>query len=120
MKLYLDDNRASAALAAMLRKAGHEVVVPKDVGLAGASDPRHLRHATKQGFVLLTADQVDFTDLHDLILTAGGTHPGILFVLFENDVKRDMKANQIVAAIGKLEMSGLNPSSQIAILNHWR
>jgi len=39
MNLYLDDNSAKAALVKLLRRAGHQVAVPADLGLAGVSDP---------------------------------------------------------------------------------
>jgi hypothetical protein len=35
MKLYLDDDSASKLLAILLTQAGHDVQIPKDVGLAG-------------------------------------------------------------------------------------
>jgi hypothetical protein len=36
--------------------------------------------AIRTGRVLLTHDHEDFTFLHDLVLLAGGHHPGILVV----------------------------------------
>jgi hypothetical protein len=42
MKLYLDDDSAKTVLVTRLKKAGHDVVIPTDVHLRGASDPRHL------------------------------------------------------------------------------
>lgn len=120
MNLYVDDNRADPALAAFLRKAGHAVVRPADVGIAGASDARHLEHAIRNGLVVLTADRDDFWELHHLVQTSGGNHPGILVVRYDNDPKHDMKPNHIVAAIGKLEASGIALVNQVVVLNHWR
>jgi predicted nuclease of predicted toxin-antitoxin system len=120
MKIYLDDNLADPSFAALLTKGGHSAVCPSDVGMAGATDPRHLEFAIKEGFVLLTCDNKDFKDLHDLLQTAGGTHHGILVVRFDNDPKHDMKPKHMVAAIKKLEQSGLDLTNQLVILNHWR
>jgi predicted nuclease of predicted toxin-antitoxin system len=120
MKLYLDDNSADPVLTRMLLRAGHTVVCPADVGLAGASDARHLRHAVGAGLVLLTADRVDFRDLHDLVLACGGVHPGIVVVRYENDPRRDMKPKHIAGAVGKLERSGVDLTGQLTILNQWR
>jgi len=120
MNLYLDDNRTDPRLAALLLRAGHTVVRPADVGLGGAPDARHLRHAIRNGLILLTADRIDFRDLHDLVVDSGGTHPGILLVRFDSDLKRDMKPRHIVAAIGRLERSGLDCTNQVVILNQWR
>jgi hypothetical protein len=44
MNLYLDDNSIKGSMVGLLRKAGHRVLLPADVGLAGVSDPRHLGH----------------------------------------------------------------------------
>jgi predicted nuclease of predicted toxin-antitoxin system len=120
MNLYLDDNRASAPLANLLRKAGHHVLQPADVNLVGASDPRHLEHAIRSQRAVLTADRRDFWDLHELVLTSGGSHPGILLVRYDNDPTRDMKAKHIVTAIGKLERVGLDLHNQVVVLNQWR
>ena len=120
MKIYLDDNLADRTIAALLTKAGHTVVRPSHVALTGATDPRHLEHAIRQGLVSLTGDRRDYRELHDLILTAGGAHPGILLVRYDNDPTRDMKPKHIVAAVGKLERSGMAVACQIVILNQWR
>src|SRR6266851_3349515 len=47
MNLYIDDDTAKGALVARLKKEGHQVVVPADVSLSGAADPRHLLHAVE-------------------------------------------------------------------------
>jgi predicted nuclease of predicted toxin-antitoxin system len=120
MNIYLDDNRTDRSLAGLLRKVGHRVVIPGDVGLSGRSDACHLEHAIRNRLVMLTADRRDFKDLHELVLTSGGSHPGILVVRFDNDPKRDMKSKHIVAAIGKLERSGVAIVNQTVVLNQWR
>ena len=120
MNIYLDDNRADRKLAGLLGKAGHAVILPSTVGLAGVSDARHLEHAIRNGFAVLTADREDFWELHQLVLTSGGTHPGILVVRYENDPKRDMKPKHIVTAVGKLASSGMVTTNQVVVLNQWR
>jgi predicted nuclease of predicted toxin-antitoxin system len=120
MKIYLDDNLDDLTLATLLLKAGHVVVRPADAGLVGATDTRHLTHAVRQGLVLLTADRDDFRDLHNLVLAVTGSHPGILVVRYDNDVKRDMRPKDIVTAVGKLERSGLVLANVLVILNQWR
>jgi len=120
MNLYLDDNRADPRLAALLRRDGHRVAVPADVGMSGASDARHLDYAVRCALVVLTADRDDFRDLHDLVLNSGGSHPGILVIRFENDPMKKMKPRHIVTAIAKLERSGLPLRNQIIVLNQWR
>ena len=120
MKIYLDDNLTGRTLAALLMNAGHTVVQPTAAGLAGASDARHLEYAIRNGLAVLTRDRDDFRELHQLVLTAGGGHPGILVVRFDNDPTRDMKPKHIVAAIGKLVRSGTPVVNQFIVLNQWR
>lgn len=110
MKLYLDDNLASASLASHLRKAGHLVTVPSDVGTVGASDAA----------VTLTGDHEDFLHLHLLVRATGGRHPGILVIRRDNDPSRDMKDRDVERAIGNLEAAGVPIDNELHILNHWR
>jgi predicted nuclease of predicted toxin-antitoxin system len=120
MRIYLDDNFADRALAATLRKSGHQVSRPADFGLLGASDARHLERAIRENLVLLTKDRDDFQELHDLVLTSGGQHPGMPIVRYENDAKRDMRRGHVIAALGKLERAGTPLQSERTILNQWR
>jgi Domain of unknown function (DUF5615) len=95
MNLYLDDDSAKASLVRLLRTARHQVVIPADAGLAGASDPRHLTHTVQQHLVLLTRNHDDFEDLHLLVQATGGNHPGLPVVRSDNDPNRDMKGRDI-------------------------
>ena|SRR5690242_5218388 len=120
MKLYLDDDCAGKLLAQLLRKAGHDVQVPADAGLAGARDPVHLRHALREQRVLLSRNYQDFESLHELLMEAAGHHPGILVIRKDNDPRRDLKAAGIVRALGNLLAAGISLTDRYVILNHWR
>jgi Domain of unknown function (DUF5615) len=120
MRLYVDDNLVDPHLVALLRRAGHTVVLPADVGLPGASDPKHFLKAIGQGLTLLSANYTDFNDLHDLVIGSGGSHSGVLLVRFDNDPKRDMKPHEIVRAIANLEAAGVPIANELHVLNHWR
>jgi predicted nuclease of predicted toxin-antitoxin system len=120
MNLYLDDDIAKAALVQRLKKAGHQVTVPADVGLSGVSDPRHLMHAVQKNWVLLTKNHDDFKDLHLLLQAASGKHAGLLVVRSDNDPSRDMKDRDIARAIANLEGAGVAVANEFHILNHWR
>lgn len=120
MILYLDDNSAKASLVAQLRRAGHQVNVPADLGLAGASDASHLAACAGHGRVLLTRDHDDFLDLHDLVQATHGRHAGILVVRADNDPSRDMKDRDVVRALAKLEAARVPVENEFYILNHWR
>src|SRR5437899_1464980 len=102
MRLYLDDDIASVHLARLLRRAGHDVRLPSEAGLAGESDAVHLTRAVRENRVCLTRNYDDFEDLHKLILEVKGHHSGILVVQYDNDPKRDLTSGGIVRAIGNL------------------
>jgi predicted nuclease of predicted toxin-antitoxin system len=120
MNLYIDDDTAKGALVAKLKKEGHQVVVPADVSLSGAADPRHLLFAVENDLVLLTRNHDDFQDLHRLVQATRGVHTGILAIRSDNDPTRDMKDAEIVRAIRNLEQSGVATTNEFHILNHWR
>jgi predicted nuclease of predicted toxin-antitoxin system len=120
MRLYLDDDSASALLARLLRQAGHEVQLPTEVGMDREDDPVHPAHAIREDRVCLSGNHHDFENLHELILVARGHHPGILIVRKDNNPKRDLSESGIVKALGKLLASGAPIADQLHILNHWR
>ena len=120
MRLYLDDDSASTLLARLLRQAAHDVQLPADLGMAGEDDPVHLAQAIREGRVLLTHNHHDFENLHNLIILAGGHHPGIFAVRKDNNPKRDLSAPGIVRAIAKLSAAGVPIPDQFTVLNHWR
>lgn len=120
MNIYLDDDTAARRLVTLLSNAGHVVVVPADVDLSGAPDTRHFIYAMQQALVLMTRNHDDFLDLHEVVQTAHGTHPGILIVRFDNDPTRDMTPRHIVTAISRLESATVPLENRVYILNHWR
>jgi predicted nuclease of predicted toxin-antitoxin system len=120
MRLYLDDDSASALLTRLLQHAGHDVRLPAEVNMAGEDDPVHLAQAIREDRVLLTHNHHDFEDLHNLLAVASGHHAGILVVRRDNDPKRDLNAPGIVRAIGKLQGAGVTLPDHFYVLNHWR
>lgn len=120
MRLYLDDDTASRLLTRLLRDAGHDVTIPADVGLTGMEDPVHLTDAIRESRSLLTGNHHDFEVLHDLLMQAGGHHPGILVVRRDNDVKRDLTPQGIVRAIANFTAANVPLADAFVILNQWR
>jgi hypothetical protein len=102
MNLYLDDDSVDGVLLRLLRRAGHDVQVPADVGTSGESDPVHLTFAARATRVLLSRNHDDFRELHELVYYTAGAHPGILIVCYENNPSRDLTQKGIVVAIDKL------------------
>src|SRR5260370_36908215 len=113
MNIYLDDDSADRRLVAYLQKAGHQVTVPAPAGRAGGSDPKHLEYAVRNALAFLTRNYKDFPDLHDLVLSAGGGHLGILIVYAENDPRRDLTPRGIATAVSRLEASRLPLADQL-------
>jgi hypothetical protein len=120
MKIYLDDDSASALLVRLLQQAGHTVLLPVTFGLSSAKDPVHLRQAIREQAVFLSHNYEDFELLHELLIEGRGHHPGILVVRRDNDPSRDLKPPGIVRAIRNLENAGIDPADHYIILNHWR
>jgi len=44
MRLHIDDDSVDPGLIRLLRRDGHDVQVPADVGRVGSSDQAHLAH----------------------------------------------------------------------------
>jgi hypothetical protein len=105
---------------ALLRRAGHDVQIPADVGKAGEADPVHFAQAIRDDRRLLSRNYDDFKNLHDLIKEAKGHNPGVLIVRRDNDPSRDLKPAGIVRAIRNLDAAGVAINDQLHILNHWR
>jgi hypothetical protein len=120
MKLYIDDDTVNGLLVRLLQRAGHDIEIPSDVGLAGRSDAVHLRYSISAGRPLLSANHRDFQELHDLVRAAGGSHPGILIVRRDNDRRRDLTPRGIVTAISHLLDADVPVENEFIILNHWR
>jgi predicted nuclease of predicted toxin-antitoxin system len=70
---WLIDECVDAALAALLREPGHDVVYMSDVA-SRAPDPEVITRADRENRLLVTEDK-DFGDL-DLSASKAGTRPG--------------------------------------------
>ena len=120
MNLYMDDDSVDGVLLRLLRRAGHDVQLPQDVGTSGESDPVHLAFATRSRRVLLSRNHDDFRELHELVHYTGGVHSGILIVRYDNDTRRDLTQKGIVLAIAQLLSAGVPIEKEFVILNEWR
>jgi predicted nuclease of predicted toxin-antitoxin system len=120
MRVLIDENLCDRSLESRLRSQGHNPILAIDVGLLSVKDPRVLIWAIGQGLPVLTRDSKDFEDLHDLVVAAGGHHPGLLAVRFDDDPRHSMSHRAIGVAISKLESAGVPIPDRIHVLNHWR
>jgi hypothetical protein len=119
VNLYIDDDSVDGLLIKLLRAAGHDVVIPHDIGRDGAKDPVHFMEAIQRSRAVLTKNSDDFELLHRLVRLVSGHHPGILVVRKDNDPKRDMSQKQIVRAIRRFESSGVAVADGFHILNFY-
>lgn len=121
MRLYIDDDSVDPGLLRLLRRDGHDVQIPADVGLAGSSDQAHLAHAIRDRRAILTRNYDDFQDLDDLVVSAAsGHHEGILILLFDNNPRNNMSTGDIARAIRNLESAGVAIADSYHELNHWQ
>jgi predicted nuclease of predicted toxin-antitoxin system len=90
MRLYLDEDLASALLVKLLEKAGHDVSTPVATRTLGQADAVQLTCAIRENRACLSRNYQDFEELHLLIAEAQGRHFGILVVRKENDPTRDL------------------------------
>lgn len=116
VKLYLDDNMAGRTLIGLLRENRFDVVTPTDAGLVGHDDRSHSVYARRHGFVLMTKNPSDFLELH----MEDGTHPGIIGIYQDNDVRKDMNHREIVATLRRLVKEGFNFAGKFVVLNQYR
>lgn len=121
MRLYVDDDSVDPHLIGLLRRDGHIVQIPADVGMVGSSDQAHLAHAIRDRRAVLTRNSGDFDELHDLVVVAaGGHHEGILVVLFDNNPRNAMSAGDVARAVRNLENANVSIADAYHELNHWQ
>jgi hypothetical protein len=121
MRLYVDDDSVDPTLLRFLRRDGHDVQIPADVGLVGSSDQVHLAHAIRDGRAILTRNYRDFQALHDLVISAAtGHHEGILVVRYDSDPRNNMSTGDIARAIRNLENASVAIAGSYHELNHWQ
>jgi predicted nuclease of predicted toxin-antitoxin system len=121
VRLYIDDDSVNPSLIRLLRRDGHEIQIPADIGLAGSSDQAHLAHAIREQRAILTRNYRDFEDLHDLVVSAAtGHHGGVLVVRYDNDPRNNMSTGDIARAVRNLENARVTISDSCHQLNHWQ
>ena len=120
MRLYLDDNLDSDALLGLLQQNGHDAVSPRTVGTLGVADEEHLRYASSNSLIIITANALDFIDLNERWRVQQQQHSGILIVFRGDNPGRDMGFHQIARAVTQIESSGILLENSWHNLNFWR
>jgi predicted nuclease of predicted toxin-antitoxin system len=99
MRLLLDE-QINPAVARQLRKRGHDVVTPQDLGTRGARDPEQLRAAAAARRALVTYNIPDYRRLLFEWHQRGLSHWGIIFVSEKTIPQRN--PGQLVRALHRL------------------
>lgn len=81
LSLYFDDDFVKHPRAELLRAAGFDVVIPRDVQTVGADDAIHLETAMRLGCVLISHNVADFQRIHRERLSNGLDHAGIILAV---------------------------------------
>lgn len=116
LRLLLDESADDRALRPRLIADGHTLVIPREAGLAGASDEAVFNYANEHDLIIVTKNPKDFEPLCD----QRPNHSGMLAIYQDNNPSRDMTAEDICRAIHNLVQAGLPFTGQIHTLNHWR
>jgi hypothetical protein len=77
LRLFLDED-VHAALAAALRKRGHDAVLALEEKRLGLSDESQLDFATRENRCLVTFNVGDFVHLHNRWIDESREHAGII------------------------------------------
>lgn len=78
IRLYLDEDSSSHALAHNLRLRGIDVTTVLEEGRTGRPDDEQLEFATAQARALYSCNKGDFPQLHTEYLAQGKDHAGII------------------------------------------
>ncbi|MFN8457402.1 MAG: DUF5615 family PIN-like protein [Anaerolineae bacterium] len=78
IRLYIDEDSMSRALARALEARGVDVTTALSENMIEQPDIAHLDYATQQGRVLYSFNVRDFHNLHTLYLAQGRHHHGII------------------------------------------
>lgn len=92
MKLLLDAN-LSPEVARLLKKAGHDAIHVRDIGLLSAPDPEILQAAANGKWVLITAD----SDFGALLALGSLASPSVLLLRSADHLRPPAQASLIAA-----------------------
>ena len=115
MKLYLDEDSSSRALAKALRIRGIDLLDIHDTDLFGVPDEDQLTFAAQNQRTIFTFNVRDFVILHTQWIEQGKSHSGII-------VSQQLSVGTIIQRISRLAhaKSALEMQDSLEFLSNWR
>ena len=120
MTCYLNDDLDQDLPIQLAALRSHRLISPRTLGRSGDHDALHFLYAVSQRVPVLTRNAEDFAALHEFGLGIGGHHLGLLVVYEEADRRKNLRINDIVNALTKLEAVNVPLGDQLIALNHYR
>ena len=115
--VYFDDDFVKHPRADVLRTAGFDVVIPRDVDMVGADDGEHLTTATALERVLISHNIADFHRLHAERSSEGLDHAGIVLVHQSDNLSAGEIVRRLLAIEEAFRPDGL--TNQILFLTNF-
>lgn len=78
VRLYLDEDAMRRSLVFGLRARGIDLETAAEAGMINRPDEEHLAYASEAGRTLLSYNACDYCSIHQLWLSAGRAHAGII------------------------------------------
>jgi hypothetical protein len=100
VKLVLDEH-LSPAIGEELRRRGHDVITAAEAGITGQADAVLLEVAVRGRRAVVTANYADYRGLHDLYLSRGERHFGIVLVPRRFSLA-EARLGRLIRALGRL------------------
>jgi predicted nuclease of predicted toxin-antitoxin system len=103
LRILIDEDAQDHTLVAHLRRAGHDLLTVNEAGLRERPDEQVLAWARTEGRIVLTRNVSDFRSLAVQV----PDHAGVVLIYTGENRSRRMSRREIVAALERLEASGV-------------
>ena len=117
IKLPLDEDCQTHALASVLRQHGLDIITTNEAGTRGTTDIWQLSAAFAGGRVLVTNNIRDFVPLHRGWLNEGRAHRGII-VFPQQEFSISETVRRLARLIGSLSAEQMH--NRLEWLNSWK
>lgn len=119
MKFYVDEN-LSPEIAVQLRGLGFDATHTYEHRRAGASDEDQLEFAARNGYCIVTADQMDFLELTRRFKAAARPHAGAIIVGWPVRRAEVVKVAAMIAELAGGYPAGMEPYTMARLVRPTR